>query len=127
MYDEQGDDEHDDDTEYRIIGDEEQIAFLVENLRSTIGDDGNIYVHAGHLVELYEAGVDLISSLPDLLEEAGIENPGVERANLMGVQYIVGVIHLMLSALQARHANEMELPVDELVKDLSDLLREEDK
>ena len=105
---------------------QDMVEFVLENLESHIGEDGDIYVHAGHLVELFEVGEDMIERMPLVAEQIGeSKNDPKFIAYMMGVRYMTAIINALLNAVQAKHAHEIAIPMDDLLESIDNFRKGE--
>lgn len=99
---------------------------IVENIDS-INHDGMVYLHVGHVMEVLMDAVDILRTVPGQIMEA----TGEDTLNAQTVGYLLGVyeiartLNYIVRALQIKHADDVAVPMDEFLAEVSDFLKEE--
>lgn len=92
----------------------------------SIMNDGSVYVHAGHIDEVIVEAVKSMNQTVEAFGESGDIPPQV-IGYTVGVTEVVRVLHFIMRGLVMKHSEDIELPMDDLLGDINDVLKRGDK
>lgn len=105
---------------------EEEIVQDVSETIASIIHEGAVYVHGGHIEEVVNELVIRLNSAVDPYEDDD-EVPPQVQGYVMGLGETARILNIIVRGLVRKHAGEMELPVDKLMEDINDILRDSDE